>query len=80
VLWFEAWCSSSRCLLDSSSSSGDVLLLLEDYISGLTRYERSGQNSEDHRRDPYHEMMKTVCPLFHDAPSDPMDLINLPIT
>jgi hypothetical protein len=28
--------------------------LLEDYLSGLTRCERSGQNSEDHRRDPYH--------------------------
>jgi hypothetical protein len=28
--------------------------LLEDYLSGLTRCERSGQNSKDHRRDPYH--------------------------
>jgi hypothetical protein len=28
--------------------------LLGDYLSGLTRCERSGQNSEDHRRDPYH--------------------------
>jgi hypothetical protein len=27
--------------------------LLEDYLSGLTRCERSGQNSKDHRRDPY---------------------------
>jgi hypothetical protein len=28
--------------------------LLEDFISGLTRCERSGQNSEDHRCDLYH--------------------------
>jgi hypothetical protein len=28
--------------------------LLEGYLSGLTRCERSGQNSKDHRRDPYH--------------------------
>jgi hypothetical protein len=28
--------------------------LLEDYLSGLTRCERSGQNSKDHGRDPYH--------------------------
>jgi hypothetical protein len=27
--------------------------LLEDYLSGVTRCERSGRNSEDHRRDPY---------------------------
>jgi hypothetical protein len=54
VLWFEAWCSSSRCLLDSSSSSGDVLRVIRRFISGLTRCERSGQNSKDHRRDPYH--------------------------
>jgi hypothetical protein len=30
------------------------IALLEDYLSGLTRCERSGQNSKDHRRDPYH--------------------------
>jgi hypothetical protein len=30
------------------------IALLEDYLSGLTRYERSGQNSKDHPRDPYH--------------------------
>jgi hypothetical protein len=28
--------------------------LLEDYLSGLTRCERSGQNSKDRRRVPYH--------------------------
>jgi hypothetical protein len=28
--------------------------LLEDYLSGLTRCERSGQNFKDHWRDPYH--------------------------
>jgi hypothetical protein len=26
------------------------------------------------------DMMKTVCPIFHDAPPDPMDLIDLPTT
>jgi hypothetical protein len=25
-------------------------------------------------------VMKTVCPIFHDAPPDPVDLIGLPIT
>jgi hypothetical protein len=30
------------------------IALLEDYLSGLTRCERSGQNSKDRRRDPYH--------------------------
>jgi hypothetical protein len=30
------------------------IALLEDYLSGLTRCERSGQNSKDHPRDPYH--------------------------
>jgi hypothetical protein len=54
VLWFEAWCSSSRCLLDSSSSSGDVLRIVGRYLSGLTRCERSGQKLEDHQLDPYH--------------------------
>jgi hypothetical protein len=56
VLWFEAWCSSSRCLLDSSSSSGDVLRVIETFLSGLTRCERSGQKSKDHRHDPYHTL------------------------
>jgi hypothetical protein len=28
--------------------------LLEDFLSVYTRCERSGQNSKDHRRDPYH--------------------------
>jgi hypothetical protein len=54
VLWFEAWCSSSRCLLDSSSSSGDILHVVGRFLSSLTHCERSGQNSKDHRRDPYH--------------------------
>jgi hypothetical protein len=27
--------------------------LLKDFLSGLAHCERSGQNSEDHRRDPY---------------------------
>jgi hypothetical protein len=34
VLWFEAWYSSSRCLLDSSSSSGDVLHVIGRFLSG----------------------------------------------
>jgi hypothetical protein len=37
-----------------SSSSGYVLRVIGRYLSGLTRCERSGQNSKDHRRDPYH--------------------------
>jgi hypothetical protein len=48
--------------------------LLEDYLSGLTRCERLGQNSKDHRRDPYHvasdywvdhrECFLLICGLF----------------
>jgi hypothetical protein len=48
--------------------------LLEDYLSGLTRCERSGQNSKDHRLDPYHvvsdywvahgEYFVLICGLF----------------
>jgi hypothetical protein len=30
------------------------IALLEDYLSGLTRCERSGQKPKDHRRDPHH--------------------------
>jgi hypothetical protein len=37
-----------------SSSSGDVLRVVGRFLSSLTRCERSGQNSKDHRRDPYH--------------------------
>jgi hypothetical protein len=37
-----------------SSSSGDVLHVIGRFLSGLTRCERSGQNSKDHQRDPYH--------------------------
>jgi hypothetical protein len=36
-----------------SSSSGDVLHVIGRFLSGLTRCERLGQNSKDHRRDPY---------------------------
>jgi hypothetical protein len=31
--------------------------LLEDLSIGLTRCERSGQNSKDHRCDPYHVVL-----------------------
>jgi hypothetical protein len=37
-----------------SSSSGCVLRVIGRYLSRLTRCERSGQNSKDHWRDPYH--------------------------
>jgi hypothetical protein len=30
------------------------IVFLEEYLSGLTRCERSGQNSEDHPLHPYH--------------------------
>jgi hypothetical protein len=33
--------------------------LLEDFYL-LTRYERSGQNSKDHRRDPYHQKLSAI--------------------
>jgi hypothetical protein len=37
-----------------SSSSGDVHRIIGRFLTGLTRCERSGQNSKDHRCDPYH--------------------------
>jgi hypothetical protein len=37
-----------------SSSSGDVHRVVGRFLSGLTRCERLGQNSKDHRRVPYH--------------------------
>jgi hypothetical protein len=32
--------------------------LLEDYLFGLTRCERLGQNSKDHQHDPYQFCLK----------------------
>jgi hypothetical protein len=43
------------------------ITLLEDYLSGLTRCERSGQKLKDHWRDPYQTAYDHLIRVGHKS-------------
>jgi hypothetical protein len=70
VLWFEAWCSSSRCLLDSSSSSGDILRVIGRFLSGWLAMKD---------RDKTHRITSVILIMWYQSQPDKDHMSFVPI-